>query len=301
MNNIAFIGLGAMGKPMALNILKAGYCLTVFDLATSVVEELAGQGAKAAMSLREAALGKDIVLMSLPNAAIVENVLTSEEGVFAGSHPGQIIIDLSSVTPGATQRMANLAEAKGLCYLDAPVSGGVAGAVAGSLTIMVGGQASVLEQCREILHVIGKKIYHVGPVGAGDTMKLVNNLLLGVNMVAVAEALTLGAKAGLDPQTMLDVIGVSSGRSYALEAKVPSFILKGNFEPGFAIDLQHKDMDMAIQTANELGLPLALGNAAQAMYKAAQAEGLGRKDISAVVTLLEELAGVTVRAMTTTL
>ncbi len=296
MNKIAFIGLGAMGKPMALNVLKAGYSLTVFDLAASAVEELVGKGAKAAATTKEAALGNDIVFMSLPNAAIVENVLTSEEGVFAGSHPGQIIIDLSSVTPGHTQRMAKLAEAKGLYYLDAPVSGGVAGAMAGSLTIMVGGEANVLEQCREILHVIGKKIYHVGPVGAGDTMKLVNNLLLGVNMVAVAEALTLGVKAGLDPQTMLDVIGVSSGRSYALEAKVPNFILKGNFEPGFAIDLQHKDMDMAIQTANELGLPLELGNAAQAMYKAAQAGGLGRKDISAVVTLLEELAGVNVRA-----
>lgn len=296
MNNIAFIGLGAMGKPMALNVLKAGYSLTVFDLATSAVEEMVGQGAKAAATTKEAALGKDIVFMSLPNAKIVESVLTSEDGVFAGSHPGQIIIDLSSVTPGHTQRMAKLAEAKGVHYMDAPVSGGVSGAAAGTLTIMVGGEADVLGKCREALSAIGKKIYHVGLVGAGDTMKLVNNLLLGVNMVAVAEALTLGAKAGLDPQTMLDVIGVSSGRSYALEAKVPNFMLKGNFEPGFAIDLQHKDMGMAIETANELGLPLELGNAAQAMYKAAQADGLGRKDISAVVTLLEKLAGVNVRA-----
>ena len=295
MKSVAFTGLGAMGKPIAKNLLQAGYSVTVFDICQEVVQELISQGAQGAANLKEAASGKDIILMSLPNAAIVENVLLQEAGLLAGSHQGQIIIDLSSVTPGHTQRMAKLAAAKGVHYLDAPVSGGVAGASAGTLTIMVGGEAAVLEECQELLNVIGKKIYHVGPVGAGDTMKLVNNLLLGINMVAVTEALTLGAKAGLDPTTMLEVISVSSGRSYALEAKVPGFILQGSFEPGFAIDLQHKDLAMAIQTAEELGMPLKVGNMAQAIYEEAQVKGLGRKDISAVITLLEEMAGVSVR------
>lgn len=295
MKSVAFAGLGAMGKPIAKNLLQAGYSVTVFDICQEVVQELISQGAQGAASPKEAASGKDIIFMSLPNAAIVEDVLLQEAGLLAGSHQGQIIIDLSSVTPGHTQKVAKLAGAKGVHYLDAPVSGGVAGASAGTLTIMVGGEAAVLEDCRELLQVIGKKIYHVGPVGAGDTMKLVNNLLLGINMVAVTEALALGVKAGLDPNTMLEVISVSSGRSYALEAKVPGFILQGSFEPGFAIDLQHKDLAMAIQTAAELGMPLKVGNIAQVVYEEAQAKGLGRKDISAVITLLEELVGISVR------
>ncbi|WP_434130886.1 NAD(P)-dependent oxidoreductase [Sporomusa sphaeroides] len=296
MKTIAFIGLGAMGKPMAVNLIKAGYSLTVFDICTEAVRELTGLGATGAATLPEAARGRDIILMSLPNDAIVENVLTAGDGLLSASHPGQIIIDVSSVTPGHTQRMAKAAGSKGVNYLDAPVSGGVSGAAAGTLTIMVGGEAAVFEQCREIFQVIGQKVYHVGPVGAGDTLKLVNNLLLGINMAAVAEALTLGVKAGLDPKLMLEVISVSSGRSYALEAKVPNFILKGNFAPGFAIDLQHKDLAMAIQTGRELGLQLSMGNAAQDLYREAQDQGLGKKDISAVITLLENLAGVSVRA-----
>jgi len=295
MKNIAFIGLGAMGKPMAANIVKAGYSLKVFDLFKPAVEEMIAKGATAASSPCEAALGSDLVFMSLPNAAIVGNVVTGDNGVLAGSHPGQIIIDLSSVTPGHTKKMAALATEKGVDYLDAPVSGGVAGAIAGTLTIMVGGELAVFEHCREILQVIGKKLYHVGAVGAGDTLKLVNNMLLGINMVGVAEALTLGMKAGLDPKIMLEVIGVSSGRSYALEAKVPNFVLTGNFEPGFAIDLQYKDLEMATQTGKELGMPLLLTNLAQQVYETARASNLGRKDISAIITLLEKLADVEVR------
>lgn len=292
---IAFIGLGAMGRPMAANVAKAGYDLNVFDLVPAAVAELAALGATAADSPAQAAAGSDIVLMSLPNAAIVTGVVTGKTGVLAGSHSGQMIIDLSSVTPEHTRKMAALARDKGVEYLDAPVSGGVAGAAAGTLTIMVGGDPAAFAACETILQVIGKKIYHVGAVGAGDALKLINNLMLGINMAGVAEALTLGVKAGLDPKTMLEVIGVSSGRSYAFEAKVPNFILKGNFAPGFAIDLQYKDMEMATQTAKELGVPLLLTNVAQQMYETAKASGLGRQDISAVTTMLEKLAGVEVR------
>ncbi|MBP2641294.1 MAG: beta-hydroxyacid dehydrogenase, 3-hydroxyisobutyrate dehydrogenase [Firmicutes bacterium] len=295
MQKVGFIGLGAMGRPMASNVLKAGYELTVFDVVKTAVEQMAEQGAKTALTPREVAERCDVVLISLPNAKIVEAVMTGEDGLLVGAHKGQIFIDLSSVTPEHTRRMAKLAEAKGVDYMDAPISGGVAGATSGTLTIMVGGSEHALAQCQDILQVIGKKIFHAGSVGAGDAVKLVNNLLLGINMAAVAEAMTLGVKAGLDPKVLLEIISVSSGRSYALEAKVPGFILKRNFEPGFAVDLQYKDLEMAVQTGKELGMPLLLTNVAQQVYETAKAKGLGRKDISSIITLSEETAQVTVR------
>jgi 3-hydroxyisobutyrate dehydrogenase-like beta-hydroxyacid dehydrogenase len=160
---------------------------------------------------------------------------------------------------------------------------------------MVGGEGEIVEKVMPILRTMGKKIYHVGPVGSGDTVKLVNNLLLGINMAAVAEAMVLGVKAGLDPKVLLDIISSSSGRSYALEAKVPGFIMQGNFEPGFAIDLQYKDLELAIQTAKELKVPMLLTALAQQIFEQARAAGMGGKDISAVVLPLENLAGVKVR------
>ena len=296
MLNVGFIGLGAMGRPMATNILKAGYSLTVYDVGAALVAEMKNKGAKTATGPNEVAACSDIVLFSLPNGAIVEEVVSGKDGLLSGSHHGQIFIDLSSVTPTHTKKMAELAAAKGVDYLDAPVSGGVSGAASGTLTIMVGGKKEVIARCQEILQVIGKKISHVGSVGSGDAVKLVNNLLLGVNMVAVAEAMTLGVKAGLDPEVLFEIINSSSGRSYALEAKLPNFILKGNFEPGFTVNLQYKDLEMAVQTAKELGTPLIMANFAQQIYEMAKAKGLGQKDISAVIMLNEELAGVTVRS-----
>ena len=295
MLKLGFVGLGAMGRPMASNFLKAGYSLTVCDVVAAAVEEMKSKGAKPAAGPKEVALSSDVVLMSIPNNAIVEGVVCGEDGLLAGSHQGQIFIDLSSVTPSHTKKMAKLAAAKGVEYLDAPVSGGVAGATAGTLTIMVGGEKAAFAHCQEVLQVIGKKIYHAGSVGSGDAIKLVNNMLLGVNMVAVAEAMTLGVKAGIDPKTLFEIISSSSGRSYALEAKMPKFVLKGNFDPGFAVDLQYKDLGMAVETAKELGMPAVMANLAQQVYETARARGLGRKDISAVITLMEELAKVTVR------
>jgi 2-hydroxymethylglutarate dehydrogenase len=295
MPTVGFIGLGAMGRPMATNLINAKYSVVVYDVVPGAVAEMAAKGASTAQTPKEVALAADVIITMLPNNGIVESVISGEDGLLAGSHLGQVIIDMSSVTPGHTKKMAALAAAKGVGYLDAPVSGGVAGATAGSLTLMVGGSAEVLDSCREILAVLGKKIYHVGPVGAGDTVKLVNNLLLGINMAAVAEALTLGVKAGLDPKVLHEVIAASSGRSYALEAKVPNFVLEGNFQPGFAIDLQYKDLEMATQTGKELGMPLLLANVAEQIYETAKAKGMGRSDLSAVITLQEDLAGVKVR------
>jgi len=292
---IGFIGLGAMGRPMAANLLAAGFTLTVNDVVPAAVAELVAKGALEASTPKELAAASDVVITMLPNAAIVESVACGENGLFAGSRPGLTIIDMSSVTPLHTRKMAEMAAKFGVEYMDAPVSGGVAGATAGSLTIMAGANPETLARCKSVLEVLGKKIFHVGPVGSGDAVKLVNNLLLGINMAAVSEAMTLGVKAGLDPKVLYEVIAASSGRSYALEAKVPNFILKGNFEPGFAIDLQYKDLEMATQTGKDLGMPLLMANMAEQVFETARSKGLGRKDISAVITMQEELAGVLVR------
>lgn len=293
---IGFIGIGAMGKPMALNLLKAPEIeLKVYDVSTAALAELAAQGAQVCDSPKALAEAVSVIILMLPNAAIVESTITGEKGLLAGSQPGQIIIDMSSVAAVSTKKMAALAVKKGLSYIDAPVSGGVAGAVAGTLTIMAGGDEAAVHAVEPILQKLGKKIYHVGSSGAGDSMKVVNNLLLGINMAAVAEALVLGVKSGLRPQVMLDIIKESSGRSYALEAKTAQFILKNNFAPGFTIDLEYKDLELAMETAKSLEMPLPVGAMAQQVFAMAKAKGLGKEDISAVIKVWEDLAGVEVR------
>lgn len=293
---LGFIGVGAMGKPMAANLLRAGYQLQVNDVSEAALNELAGQGAIKCSTPKEAVLGTDVVITMLPNSAIVESVMTGAEGVFAGSKTGQIIIDMSSVDPFFTKSMAKAAVDKGFKYVDAPVSGGVAGATSGTLTIMVGGEKEIVEVVDPILKVLGQKIYYVGQVGSGDAVKVINNLLLGVNMAALGEALVLGVKAGLDPNTMYEIIKASSGRSYVVETKLPNFILKGSFDSGFAIDLQYKDLELATATAKKMGMPLPMTNIAQQVFEMARAQGLGKEDISAVIKVWEKMMGALVRS-----
>ncbi len=292
---VGFIGLGVMGKRMAMNVLKGGYELTVSDLNKDAVKELVDAGAKEANTPAEVSEGKDVIFTSLPNSAIVEAVILGKNGVLEGAKEGAIIVDLSSITPKSIQNIARKASEKGVEVMDAPVSGGASGAEKGTLTIMVGGKAETFEKVLPVLNHIGKKVNHVGEVGAGDTVKLVNNLLLGVNMAAVAEALALGVKAGLKPEVLYDIISQSSGSSYALTAKYSNFIAKGNFEPGFMIDLQYKDLQLAVDTAKDMKMPLMIGNLAQQMYEAARAKGLGTEDISAVLKLYEEWGNIEVR------
>lgn len=293
---VGFIGIGVMGKPMAKNIIGAGYPLFVYDVNEVAVQELVTEGAKRVQSPRELAQVVDVVITMLPNGAIVEQVLLGEQGIFAGAKPGFTIIDMSSVAPTFTQKMAKLAFEQKIDYIDAPVSGGVKGATEGTLTIMVGGEKELVQRYQSLLEVMGKKIYHVGKVGSGDAVKIVNNLLLGVNMAAAAEAFVLGTKLGLDPKVLLEIISVSSGNSYALAAKMPNFVFKGQFEAGFAIDLQYKDLELAIQTAKEVKVPMILTNVAQQVFEQARASGLGREDISAVIKPLEDLLKIQVRA-----
>jgi len=292
---VGFIGIGTMGKPMAINIIRAGYSLIVNDVNEQAVQELVKLGAKKAQNQCELAQQSDVIITMLPNGAIVEQVLMGEKGIFAGAKAGVCLIDMSSVAPSFTQKMAKLATEKGLGYIDAPVSGGVKGATEGTLTIMVGGETELVNQIHPLLEVLGKKIYHVGAVGSGDAVKVVNNLLLGVNMAAASEAFVLGTKIGINPQTLFEIISASSGNSYALSAKMPNFVFKNKFAAGFSIDLQYKDLELAVQTAKELKVPMMLTNVAQQLFEQARANGLGKEDISAIIKPLEELMGIKVR------
>lgn len=292
---VGFIGLGVMGKNMAANVLKGGYKLKVYDVVESIVAEFKENGAEVGSSPADASKDCDIIMTSLPNSQIVENVILGKNGVLEGAKEGAIIVDLSSITPKTIQNIYNKCREKGVEVIDAPVSGGVAGAEAGTLTIMVGGKKETLEKAMPVLECVGKKINHVGEVGAGDTVKLVNNLLLGVNMVACAEAMALGTKAGIKPEVLYEIISQSSGSSYALKAKYEKYIAKGNFEPGFMIDLQYKDLQLAVSTAKDLKAPLFMGNTAQQIFETARAEGLGRKDISAVINVYEKWLNTSVR------
>ncbi|MCM0757602.1 NAD(P)-dependent oxidoreductase [Sporomusa sphaeroides DSM 2875] len=292
---LGFIGLGAMGSKMLANVIKAGHSVTVFDIGQAAVDAAVALGAKKAANAAETVRGKEIVLLSLPNSAIVESTVLGPGGILEGAEQGLLIVDLSSITPQSIQKIAGIAKAKGVSIIDAPVSGGTAGAQMATLSIMVGGEQADFERALPVLQSIGSKIDHVGAIGAGDTVKLVNNLLLGVNMVAVAEALCLGVKAGIKPEVLYQIISNSSGNSYALTAKYKKFIAAGNFEPGFMIDLQYKDLQLAVDTAKGLKVPLVLGNIAQQAYEIARASGLGAEDISAVIKLGEALCDIKVR------
>jgi len=292
---IGFIGIGNMGAPMSANLLKAGHELTVYDKREEAMEEPVRLGAKAARSPREVAHASDVVMTSLPTQKALEDVVMGRDGVLEGAMRGCVLIDTSTVSPSTIKRIAAIARERGVEVLDAPVSGGVAGARAATLTVMVGGDKGVFERCQEVLSVIGKNVYHVGDVGSGNAVKLVNNLMSLVSVLALSEGMVLGTKAGVDPETLHRVIKVSTGSSYALEVKLPNLISKGRFEAGFAIDLACKDLRLAIDLGREMGVPLFVTNVAQQVYELARARGMGRLDHTAVIKLLEEAAQVEVR------
>lgn len=289
---LGMIGLGAMGLPMARRLLEAGHELEVFDLAPKAVEEARQAGARVCQSAGEVAQKAHVVLCSLPNAAIVQGVL--EEALAREELSVRFWLDLSSIAPESARTFSKMAAKRQITYLDCPVSGGVGGAAAGTLTIMAGGPGEALEQVRPVLEVLGKKIYHVGDVGAGSGIKMINNYLLGCNMAAVAEALVLGKRIGLDLDTMYEIIRNSSGRSFIIENKIPNFIKKRSFEGGFAVDLEYKDLGLAVETAKQQKMPIPMGSMAVQMYEMARANGFGRQDITALVKMWEQLMQVEV-------
>ena len=291
--SVGFIGVGNMGNPMAGNILKAGFPMTVFDKHAPAMKNLVEGGAKPAGSAREAVERSEIVLTCLPASPDVEAAYLEPGGLVERAKPGTILIDLSSVLPSTPRMIEPRARARGVHFLEAPVSGGVSGARAATLAVMVGGDPEVLTRARPVLRAIGPNIFHVGPVGAGNTVKAINNMMACVNSIAMMEGVALGVKAGLDPMTIYEVVKASSGGSKALE-RIPSALVPRNFEPGFKVRLMNKDLDTFNTIAKELHVPVSFSNVAQRYQQAAMAAGLADKDTSVVMTIIERLAAVEV-------
>ena len=287
-----FIGLGNMGNPMAANILKNGFPLTVFDKNAQTMENLVKAGAKAAASAQQVVENAEILLTCLPGSPEVEDLYLGQGGLIELAKPGTVLVDLSSVLPSTPRKLEPRAKARGVHFLEAPVSGGVTGARAATLAVMCGGDAAVLESVRPVLRSIGPNVYHVGPVGAGNTLKAINNMMSAVNSLAMMEGLVLGLKAGLDLNTMAEIVKASSGNSNAL-ARVQRALIPRNFEPGFKVQLMNKDLETFNTIAKELHVPVSFSNVAQRYQQAALAAGLGDKDTSVIFTLIERLAAVT--------
>ena len=287
---LGFIGLGKMGKPMTLNLLKAGHEVTVHNRSRAVVDELGGQGANRATSPAQVAAAADIVMTCLPTPASVEEVYSGANGLLPAARTGQLFIDFSTVAVALSRSLAVGATAKGAAFLDAPVSGGPAGAQGGALTIMVGGEKAAFDQALPVFQALGKNIHHLGPSGAGTVIKLVNQLLVCINMAGVVEGLMLGAKAGADPQVVMDVIGNSFGGSFMLNRAVP-LLQQRKFEPGTPVNLILKDQGIIHEMAGELGVRLLMGSQARAIFEEARALGLGDQDMVSLMIPQERIAG----------
>lgn len=292
--SVGFIGVGNMGNPMAGNVLKKGFALTVFDRHAPAMENLIQAGARKAGSAAEVVDRSDIVLTCLPASPDVEAVYLEPGGLVERARPDMVLVDLSSVLPATPRTIEPRARARGVHFLEAPVSGGVSGARAATLAVMVGGDGDVLPRAEPVLRAIGPNIFHVGPVGAGNTVKAINNMMACVNALAMMEGVALGVKAGLDPLTIYEVVKASSGGSKALE-RIPTAIVPRNFAPGFKVQLMNKDLDTFNAIARELHVPVSFANVAQRYQQAALAAGLGEQDTSVVMTIIEKLAAVEVR------
>ncbi|GCE12042.1 NAD(P)-dependent oxidoreductase [Tengunoibacter tsumagoiensis] len=296
---IGFIGIGVMGRPMTLNLLKAGHEVTIFARHPEKpeVQEVLAAGARLAPSARAVAIASEIVITMVPNSAQVEEVVAGSQGILEGARKGLIIVDMSTIAPSVSRSLAEKAQSKGVHFLDAPVSGGSQGAINGTLTIMAGGEKEHFEHVRPVLEAMGKKenIFHVGPVGSGEVIKLANNILVGTIAAATAEALVLGVKAGADLEMMTKIIGASTGSSWQLSNQFPLRAFNGSFEPGFMTDLLHKDLGLALDLAHENEVPLAMTTLAQQLYEESQHAGYGRKDYTSLLKVIETQANVEVR------
>ena len=289
MKKVGFVGVGIMGKPMARNLLKAGFELTVHDRFKPPVDELVSAGAREADSPSACADGMDVVVTMLPDSTDSETVILGDNGVLAGARKGATIVDMSSIAPAMSQKIAAACEAKGIDALDAPVSGGEPGAVAGQLAIMVGGKKDVFERCEPVLKAVGASYVLCGGYGAGNTTKLANQIIVAANIEAVGEALVLVRKAGLDPNTVFEAIRGGLAGSNVLNAKGPMMI-DGNFKPGFRIRLHQKDLANALLTGKELGVPLPVTALVQQMVGALVNNGKGELDHSGIATFIEDMA-----------
>jgi 3-hydroxyisobutyrate dehydrogenase len=291
---VGFIGLGLMGLPMARNVIKGGFPLVVHNRSRGKVEQLVAEGARAASSPAELAAACDVVLSCVPGPADVRDVYLGADGAIAGARPGQVLCDMSTIDPETHRQVAAATAERGAEYLDAPVSGGTSGARDATLAIMVGGSAAAFDRARPVFEAMGKNVYHVGPVGAGATVKLINQMMGAICSLGVVEGLVLGAKAGVDPEQLVEIVLNSSGASAALRGAAPN-VLKRNFEPGFTLDLMQKDVSLAVQMARELGVRALAGSLADQVIREARSAGLGSRATFALIQPLEQNTGVEVR------
>lgn len=294
MKNIGFIGLGIMGCPMAKNLLKEGYSLTVYDIVPEKVDELVEAGAKAGSSCKDVAEKSEIIITMLPNSPEVKDAVLGKNGVLDGARPGTILIDMSSIAPLASKDIAERAKEKKVVMLDAPASGGEPKAVEGTLAIMVGGPAETFEEVRDILSVMGASVTRVGEIGSGNTTKLANQIIVALNIAAMSEAMVLATKAGVDPKKVFEAIRGGLAGSAVLDAKMP-LALKGNFKPGFRIELHIKDLANALDTAHQLGVPVPLSSVVMEVMQALKVDGKGADDHGGIIQFYEKLAHVEVR------
>lgn len=291
MSRIAFIGLGNMGAPMALNLVRAGHELVVFDLMPQAIKTLTDAGAHAADSARAAVAGAEFVISMLPASQHVERLYLGNEGLLSVIQPGTLIIDCSTIAPETARKVAQAAQAAQLAMIDAPVSGGTGGAVAGTLTFIVGGQSADLDKARPLLEKMSKNIFHAGDAGAGQVAKICNNMLLGILMAGTAEALALGAANGLDPVVLSDIISKSSGRNWATELYNPWPGVMENapaskgYAGGFGVDLMLKDLGLAAESALQSRASTPLGELARNLYSLHSSQGHGGLDFSSILNL----------------
>jgi len=278
-----------MGKPMSKNLIKAGYTLTVWNRTASKMKELVDLGAKAANSPKEVAENSDIVITMVTDSPDVEEVILGPSGIIEGARKGLIVIDMSTISPEVTRRIAETLESKGVEMLDAPVTGGDIGAINATLSIMVGGKEEVFEKCLPVLQAMGKKITYMGEHGMGQTAKLCNQVMVALNLQAVCEGLILGAKAGLNLNKLLEVVTAGAANSWALSNLGPK-IIKGDLEPGFKLGMLQKDLRIVLSTAEELNLPLPVTALMHQMLRIAQAEGYSEKGTHAMIKAMEKLS-----------
>jgi 2-hydroxy-3-oxopropionate reductase len=291
---IAFVGLGIMGKPMSKNLLKAGHSVVVFDVAPAPVADVVAAGGTAAKSSKEAASQADVIITMLPDGPEVEAAVLGPGGILEGAAKGSTVVDMSSISPVVAQKVGAACAAKGVEFLDAPVSGGEPKAIEGTLAIMVGGDAKTFEKIEPILKNMGASVTLTGPVGAGNVTKLANQIMVACNIAAMGEALTLATKAGLDPEVVFNAVKGGLAGSTVLNAKAP-MVISRNFQPGFRIALHQKDLRNALLAAESMKVSLPLTGAVQNMLMALMNDGKGSLDHSAIVTFVEKMAGVEIK------
>jgi 2-hydroxy-3-oxopropionate reductase len=290
---IGFIGIGIMGRPMAKNLVKAGYKLVIYDKFAKT-DDLIALGAEGVSSNKEVAFKSDVVITMLPNSPHVKEAILGESGVIEGIASGKIVVDMSSIAPAVSQEVGKALKAKGVAFLDAPVSGGEPKAIDGTLAIMVGGDQKTFDTVKPILEKMGSSVVLVGDIGAGNVTKLANQIVVALNIAAVSEAFVLAAKAGVDPVKVFDAIKGGLAGSTVMGAKVP-MILDGNFKPGFRIELHIKDLQNALDTAHNLNVPVPLTANVMETLQALKTDGMAANDHSAIIRFYEKLAKIEVR------